>query len=130
MNTSATVSERIGKVPFSGIREIFEQAKRLEESGASITHMEIGRPDFDTPARIKAAAIEALESGQVHYSSDHGMAVKRVHPPGLLDGLRGHRGRGRTDAGRVGRVTGIATLRISGCPVKGTTRDLRREEWR
>lgn len=73
MNTSATVSERMGKVPFSGIREIFEQAKRLEESGASITHMEIGRPDFDTPAHIKTAAIEALENGQVHYSSNRGI---------------------------------------------------------
>jgi aminotransferase len=73
MNTSAIVSERMGNVPFSGTREIFEQAKRLEESGASITHMEIGRPDFDTPAHIKAAAIEALKSGQVHYSSNRGI---------------------------------------------------------
>jgi aminotransferase len=73
MNTPAIVSERMGKVPFSGIREVFERAKRLEESGASITHMEIGRPDFDTPAHIKAAAIEALENGQVHYSSNRGI---------------------------------------------------------
>ncbi len=77
MNTSAIVSERMGKVPFSGIREIFEQAKRLEESGVAITHMEIGRPDFDTPAHIKAAAIKALESGQVHYSSNHGIPELR-----------------------------------------------------
>jgi len=63
MNASAVASERMGRVPFSGIREVFEQAKRSEESGASITHMEIGRPDFDTPTHIKAAAIEALENG-------------------------------------------------------------------
>jgi aminotransferase len=73
MNASAVASERMGRVPFSGIREVFEQAKRSEESGASITHMEIGRPDFDTPTRIKAAAIEALENGQVHYSSNRGI---------------------------------------------------------
>lgn len=73
MNTSAIVSERMGKVPFSGIREVFEQANRLEESGAAVTHMEIGRPDFDTPAHIKTAAIKALENGQVHYSSNRGI---------------------------------------------------------
>jgi aminotransferase len=73
MNTSAIVSERMGKVPFSGIREVFEQVNSLEESGASITHMEIGRPDFDTPAHIKTAAIKALENGQVHYSSNRGI---------------------------------------------------------
>jgi aspartate/methionine/tyrosine aminotransferase len=63
----------MGKVPFSGIREVFEQVNSLEESGASITHMEIGRPDFDTPAHIKTAAIKALENGQVHYSSNRGI---------------------------------------------------------
>jgi aminotransferase len=73
MNASAVASERMTKVAFSGIREVFERVKRLEESGASITHMEIGRPDFDTPAHIKAAAIKALENGQVHYSSNRGI---------------------------------------------------------
>ena len=73
MNASTFASERMGNVPFSGIREVFERAKLLEESGAAVTHMEIGRPDFDTPAHIKASAIEALENGQVHYSSNRGI---------------------------------------------------------
>ena len=39
MNASAVASERMTKVAFSGIREVFERAKRLEESGANITHI-------------------------------------------------------------------------------------------
>src|SRR3712207_2699728 len=35
--------------------------------------MEIGRPDFDTPSHIKAAAVQALDAGQVHYSSNYGI---------------------------------------------------------
>jgi aspartate/methionine/tyrosine aminotransferase len=39
--------------------------------------MEIGRPDFDTPPHIKAAAIQALNAGQVHYSSNLGIPELR-----------------------------------------------------
>lgn len=51
-----------------GIREIFSRAGTLERSGKSIIHMEIGRPDFDSPERAKSAVIAALEKGNVHYT--------------------------------------------------------------
>lgn len=44
----------------------------MEKSGIEITHMEIGRPDFDTPQHIKDAAIAALQQGHVHYTSNSG----------------------------------------------------------
>ncbi|TKH03472.1 pyridoxal phosphate-dependent aminotransferase [Peribacillus simplex] len=44
----------------------------MEKSGINITHMEIGRPDFDTPQHIKDAANTALQQGNVHYTSNSG----------------------------------------------------------
>lgn len=51
-----------------GIREILARADELARQGRSVIHLEIGRPDFDSPKAAKDAAIKALESGQVHYS--------------------------------------------------------------
>ncbi|MDR1019680.1 MAG: pyridoxal phosphate-dependent aminotransferase [Synergistaceae bacterium] len=51
-----------------GIREILSRADELQRSGRDILHLEIGRPDFDSPGPAKRAAMRALESGDVHYT--------------------------------------------------------------
>jgi len=61
----------------SGIRRVFTRAGELEQAGRKIVHFEIGRPDFDTPAPIKAAAVKALEEGQVHYTLSRGIIELR-----------------------------------------------------
>ncbi len=71
------ISNRLSKIPFSSIREIFEEANLMEKSGIRITHMEIGRPDFDTPTHIKQAANQALLDGHVHYTSNSGIQALR-----------------------------------------------------
>ena len=55
-----------------GIREILAQADEMERAGRSVLHLEIGRPDFDSPESAKKAAIRALESGDVHYTDMSG----------------------------------------------------------
>lgn len=72
MNIS--ISDRLTNIPFSSIRKVFEKANEMEKNGAEITHMEIGRPDFDTPTNIKDAAIKALHNGKVHYTPNSGIA--------------------------------------------------------
>lgn len=64
---------RMSHIPFSGIRRILETCSRLEGEGRDIVHLEIGRPDFDTPAEISAAGITAIENGAVHYTSNYGI---------------------------------------------------------
>jgi aminotransferase len=72
-------ANRMSSVPFSGIRRIFDEASRMEASGLDIIHLEIGRPDFDTPAHIKQAAKTALDQGQVHYTANAGtLALRRA----------------------------------------------------
>jgi aspartate/methionine/tyrosine aminotransferase len=61
----------------SGIRRVFDAAGTLERAGKTIAHLEIGRPDFDTPAHIKAAAIDALQHGRVHYTPNAGIPELR-----------------------------------------------------
>ncbi|MGB9954733.1 pyridoxal phosphate-dependent aminotransferase (plasmid) [Haloarcula marismortui] len=68
---------RMEHVPFSGIREIFEECDRLEAQGKDIAHLEIGRPDFDTPEPIKQGALDALDRGDVHYTSNYGIQPLR-----------------------------------------------------
>ncbi len=65
-------AERLKTVPLSGIRRIMAEAEKLERTGASIVHLEIGRPDFDTPKHVKEAAKEALDRGDVHYTPNLG----------------------------------------------------------
>jgi aspartate/methionine/tyrosine aminotransferase len=64
-------------IPFSGIRKVFEEAARHEARGEIVIHLEVGRPDFDTPGHIKQAAQQALSDGQVHYTSNYGLVELR-----------------------------------------------------
>lgn len=70
-------AERAKALPFSGIREIFEAANKLEAEGKKVLHFEIGRPDFDTPLHIKEAAKKALDEGKIAYTSNWGIRELR-----------------------------------------------------
>ncbi len=52
-------------------------AKRLAEEGRDIINLSQGEPDFDTPAFIAAAGIEAIRSGKTRYTPAPGMAELR-----------------------------------------------------
>jgi aspartate/methionine/tyrosine aminotransferase len=71
------VADRMSSIPFSGIRKVFEEVNRREKLGEKIIHLEIGRPDFDTPRHIKDAAKRAIDEGKVHYSSNYGIPELR-----------------------------------------------------
>jgi len=71
------IAARMDQIPFSGIRTIFEEVIRREKAGEKLIHLNIGRPDFDTPAHIKEAAKKALDEGKVHYSSNYGIPELR-----------------------------------------------------
>lgn len=70
-------AERMARVPFSGIRKVFEEVHKRESQGQHIVNLGIGRPDFDTPHNIKEAAKKALDDGHVHYASNYGILELR-----------------------------------------------------
>jgi aspartate/methionine/tyrosine aminotransferase len=57
--------------------EVLVRAKELEAQGQNVIHLEIGEPDFDTPANIKQAAKAALDEGYTHYGPSAGLPVLR-----------------------------------------------------
>jgi aspartate/methionine/tyrosine aminotransferase len=52
--------------------EVLVRARALEAKGRDIVHLEIGEPDFDTPANIVDAAVDALHKGWTHYGPSAG----------------------------------------------------------
>lgn len=65
-------ASRMEALPFSEIRVMMEKATQMQKNGEDVIHMEIGRPDFDTPEVIKQAANRALANGNVFYTSNYG----------------------------------------------------------
>lgn len=65
------------KIALSGIRKVFDKVKSIESQGVEVVHLEIGRPDFDTPLHIKEAAKKALDEGFVHYTTSYGIKELR-----------------------------------------------------
>jgi aspartate/methionine/tyrosine aminotransferase len=57
--------------------DVLEKAHSMEREGVHIIHLEIGEPDFDTPACIKDAAIRALNAGHTHYTHSLGLVELR-----------------------------------------------------
>lgn len=60
-----------------GLFEIYAMALERQRSGQKVVHMEIGRPDFDTPKIIKDAAAKALNDGLVYYTEPSGILPLR-----------------------------------------------------
>lgn len=47
------------------------------EQDGELVHLEIGEPDFDTPAHVVDAAARAAEDGETHYTANAGIAPLR-----------------------------------------------------
>ncbi|TLN18821.1 aminotransferase class I/II-fold pyridoxal phosphate-dependent enzyme, partial [bacterium] len=69
----AHLSDRLEKMPRSGIREIFDLARGVQD----LVHVEIGEPDFRMPDHIAEAAIQALRDGFTKYTPNAGVEELR-----------------------------------------------------
>jgi (5-formylfuran-3-yl)methyl phosphate transaminase len=65
------------EIPPFIVMEIMERANELEKQGQHIIHLEIGEPDFKTPACICDAAREAMTQGHTHYTHSLGILPLR-----------------------------------------------------
>ncbi len=71
------VASRMMRLGTESAFEVLARAKALERAGRQIVHLEIGEPDFDTPAHIKEAAKQALDAGATHYGPSAGLPELR-----------------------------------------------------
>ena len=73
MNYSEILSQRIQKIPPSGIRKYFDLLEGME-GGISLG---VGEPDFQTPWHIRDAGIYSLEKGFTKYTPNAGLSDLR-----------------------------------------------------
>ena len=71
------LAERMSRLGTETAFEVLAKARRLESEGRDIIHLEIGEPDFDTPANVVQAGIRALGEGYTHYGPSPGLAEVR-----------------------------------------------------
>lgn len=69
--------------------EVLAKAKKLEAEGKSIIHLEIGEPDFPTPANICEAAINSIKAGDTHYTPSAGIPEVRNSIANYIKRTRG-----------------------------------------
>jgi aspartate aminotransferase len=71
------LASRMSRLGTETAFEVLNKARALERQGRSIIHLEIGEPDFDTPANVVEAAVDALHSGWTHYGPSAGLPELR-----------------------------------------------------
>ena len=57
--------------------EVLVRARALEAQGRDVIHLEVGEPDFDTPANIIEAGCHALKTGWTHYGPSSGQPDRK-----------------------------------------------------
>ncbi len=71
------IAARMDTIGTESAFEVSARARALEATGRSIIHLQIGEPDFDTPANVRAAAKAALDAGDTHYPPFAGLPALR-----------------------------------------------------
>jgi aspartate aminotransferase len=71
--------------------EVLDKARALERQGRSIIHLEIGEPDFATPANVVEAGVDALRHGWTHYGPSAGQPELRQAIAEYVSRIRGVR---------------------------------------
>ena len=71
------LNPRVAAMQPSATLAMTARAKQLRREGRPVIGLSAGEPDFDTPAPICQAAIEAIHAGFTHYTQNPGMPELR-----------------------------------------------------
>ena len=69
---SERFTERVRSLKAEGAYAVLARARALEVQGRDIIHLEIGQPDFPTPAHIAEAGAQAILNGHTRYVAPAG----------------------------------------------------------
>jgi aspartate/methionine/tyrosine aminotransferase len=84
-----SLAQSMGRLGTETAFEVLARAKALEASGRRVIHLEIGEPDFTTPAHIIEAGRKALADGHTHYCPAPGLPELREACAAHLSAHRG-----------------------------------------
>src|SRR5579864_5665742 len=82
------LAERMNQIGVESAFEVLVRARELERQGKHVIHLEIGEPDFPTPAHIIEAAKRALDEGYTHYGPTQGLPELRESVARYVSGTR------------------------------------------
>ena len=71
------IADRLNRISPSQTIAISSKARALKAAGRDIISLSAGEPDFDTPAHIKQAAIDAINAGDTKYTDVAGTPALR-----------------------------------------------------
>src|SRR6202171_1098020 len=77
MEHELRLARRMSRLGTETAFEVLNKARALERQGKKIIHLEIGEPDFDTPANVIEAGVDALRKGWTHYGPAAGLVELR-----------------------------------------------------
>ncbi len=75
--TQYRLARRLAQLEPSATSAMNARVQQLRAEGVKVISFSVGEPDFDTPAPIKAAAIEAIDQNFTHYTPAGGTAELR-----------------------------------------------------
>jgi len=87
LSDTGRIARRVASLKPSGIRKFFDIAATMQD----VISLGIGEPDFTTPEPILQAGVRSLQSGQTHYTSNHGKLQLRQALAAHLERLYGVR---------------------------------------
>ena len=73
MKSEKLIAKSVREIKPSGIRKFFDIASGMKD----VISMSVGEPDFVTPWNVRQAAINSVERGLTHYTSNNGLPELR-----------------------------------------------------
>ncbi len=67
LRLESLISKKSRDIPPFLVMDVLERAVEMERAGQNVIHLEVGEPDFDTPANIVQAGFEALRAGRTRF---------------------------------------------------------------
>lgn len=83
------LAQRVQRMGTEAAFRVFARAKALEAQGKDVVHLEMGEPDFPTPAFIREACVAALAAGHTGYAPAAGLGSLREAIAAHTLGTRG-----------------------------------------
>src|SRR5437867_10262282 len=83
------LAEKMSRIGTESAYEVLAKARELERQGKKIIHLEIGEPDFPTPAHVVEAGKRALDEGWTRYGPTPGFPEFREAIAAYVSRTRG-----------------------------------------
>ena len=100
------LSKKMARLGTESAFRVMAQAQALEARGIDVIHLEIGEPDYATPANIAEAAARAVKDGYTHYCNSQGIVQLRTTIAREIEKTRGI----RVDPNRIVVTTGAKPI--------------------